>query len=201
MEFILFIGLTIGIIAFYFGLKDQNKQKIQADKEKDHVLNKINTFEYDKKFLSNDQTKAILFDDSKKELHFLDKTNYKKISYKELLQVEVVEDKDSITKTSRKGQVGGAVLGGLLLGSTGAIIGGLSSQKRHTETLKEIGLRVVVNDTTSPIHEFTFYNFVKPIKKETNQYKMVYKDVYEWFKLFEVLIHQADKDDVESRAN
>lgn len=192
ITFFVVVGIILFVVAIYLASDEHSKQKQQTHDESVYISKKIDTFDYDKKFLSDDGTKAILFSDNNKELHFFDKIEYNKINYKDILQIEIIEDKESVTQTARKSQIASTLLGGIIAGGTGAIIGGLSSKKKHTEVVNELGLRIIVNDTSSPIHEFIFYNFSYPVKKRSSQFKLSYKNVYEWFKLFEVLIHQAD---------
>lgn len=52
------------------------------------------------------------------------------IAHRDILSVEVFEDGASVTKTSRSSQLGGALVGGLVLGGVGAIIGGCRASRR-----------------------------------------------------------------------
>src|SRR5690625_64063 len=58
------------------------------------------------------------------------------ISYDQLIESHILEDNVSTTKTSRGSQLGGALLGGILAGGVGAVIGGLSGQKKTSDKVK-----------------------------------------------------------------
>ena len=88
--------------------------------------------------LSDCKSKLIAFDEKKYELcvmdvphtkNKLDETDIKFISCKDLLQVELLEDDFSVTKTERTSQIGSALLGTILAGGFGAIVGSLTSKK------------------------------------------------------------------------
>jgi hypothetical protein len=80
------------------------------------------------------------------------------ISYKDILSAELFEDGSSVTKTARGSQVGGAIVGGLMLGGVGAIIGGLSGKTVTTGKVKRVELRLTINDTKAPLHDIAFMN-------------------------------------------
>lgn len=66
-----------------------------------------------------------------------------------LLSVEVKEDGTTIQHASRPRQVGGAIVGGLLAGTAGAVVGGLGSKARQENRVNRIDLRLVLSDPTN----------------------------------------------------
>lgn len=191
---ILALGFAILTVSGSVISKDNEKLAKQIRKEKKYVLSKIRNIGYEKKFMHDGMATAIMLD-KENNIHLFDYTSHKKINYKDILQVEIIEDKETVTQTSRKSQIAGSALGGLALGGVGAIIGGLSGNKKTTEKFRDLGIRIIVNNATSPIHEFDFYNFKNPIKKDSEEFQLAYSQVYEWYKTIEVLISQADKED------
>jgi uncharacterized protein YcfJ len=61
------------------------------------------------------------------------------------------------------------LVGGLLLGGVGAVIGGLSGKKVGKGKVKRIELRLVVNNSSDPVHAICF------LANETNRDGFVYK--------------------------
>lgn len=108
-----------------------------------------------------------------------------------LLSSEIIEDGQSIIKTVRSSQIGGAIVGGLMLGGVGAVIGGLSGRKTNTEMVNRITLRIIVNDPGNPIYDVCF------LSRETNKNSIAYKSAIqtaqEWQARLEVMIKRADK--------
>ena len=80
------------------------------------------------------------------------------ISYRDILSSEVFEDGETITKTARSSQLGGTLVGSLVLGGVGTIIGGLSGKKTSSNKVNRIDLRVTVNRTETPLHDINFMN-------------------------------------------
>jgi len=77
-------------------------------------------------------------------------------SYKDILESEVIIDGETVTKTSRTSQVGGAILGGIFAGGVGAVIGGLSGKTASKEKVKTIQLKIIVNDIKNPLQIIPF---------------------------------------------
>lgn len=110
-----------------------------------------------------------------------------------MLSCEIFTDGDTVTKTSRSSQAGGALVGGVLLGGVGAIIGGLSGKKTAVEKVRRVDLRIVVNNTQKPVHDINLYS------GETNKNSMFHKAATEkarhWHSLIAILIKRADEED------
>lgn len=66
-------------------------------------------------------------------------------NYSDIVNYEIYENGGSITK----GRAGSALVGGALLGATGAIIGA-SRGKKQIETCRSLSVQVTINDPDSP---------------------------------------------------
>lgn len=115
---------------------------------------------------------------------------HKVIGYKDLMACELVEDGVSVTKTSRSSQAGGALIGGILLGGTGAIIGGLSGKKKTAQELHSISLRLTINDLDEPVFDCLLN--VLPLKDNTAYKKSIEELALHWHAVMEILIKRAD---------
>jgi hypothetical protein len=122
-------------------------------------------------------------------------------SYKSILQTEIIEDGNSVTKTSRGSQIGGALIGGVLAGGVGAIIGGLSGSQKTSQEVKKLQLQIVINDTQIPVKELTFLDSFSPIKKDNPKYKVAYEKVNHWHKVISVIIKQVDEEEKQNERN
>lgn len=113
------------------------------------------------------------------------------IYYTDLLSAELFEDGNMITKTSRMSQAGGLIVGGLLLGTGGALLGGLTG-KTVTESgkVKRLDLRIVINDIDRPTYDFNFLNF--QIDKDGTSYNNKSNRARHWLGIMDVLIRRAD---------
>ena len=146
------------------------------------------------------------------------------IKYDDILEVEVLSENEgdttttTITKTSRSSQLAGAAIGGLLLGGTGAVIGGLSGTKtsQSSSSLNEsskFSLKIIINDLASPVFKILMLadinggigGFTERIdnRAKWNYYidsvrKAVQKSSFEvaekWYSLITIIMKQSEMD-------
>lgn len=118
------------------------------------------------------------------------------ISYRDVLSSEIIEDGETVTKTSRGSQIGGALIGGLALGGVGAIIGGLSGSTKSAEKISKLALLITINDIANPVHYVMFIHEESlSHKKSGTVYKNAMGQAQEWHGKIQVLIRQADEED------
>lgn len=117
------------------------------------------------------------------------------LSYRDILSSEISEDSVTVTKTARSSQLGGALIGGLALGGTGAIIGGLSGKITSSNKVSKINVSITVNRTRNPLRNISFMNV--ECEKDKFIYKNAMKQAQHWHALMVVLIKQADSEDTE----
>jgi hypothetical protein len=77
---------------------------------------------------------------------------------KEILAIDLAIDDETVSRVSRPKQIGAAVVGGLLAGNAGAIIGGLSTGQRSSESVTRIALRFTMDVSDVPVVEFCFWD-------------------------------------------
>jgi len=199
-----FIGLGV-----YFNYRDAEKKRQEANTRQSSLRNterELEGFSISQKYVSNDMDTSILLDEENKKVCIIYSKLQSKIilDYKDILESEILEDGNTITKTSRSSQIGGALLGGLLLGGVGAIIGGLSGEKSSVKEIIRVDLKIVINNIKKPVHvlNFLFDDSVDPmngrpfgIKKDSTKYKDAISKANHWHSLMSVLIRRADEED------
>lgn len=126
----------------------------------------------------------------------LDETDIKFISCKDLLQVELLEDDFSVTKTERTSQIGSALLGTILAGEFGAIVGSLTSKKMNKKHVDKLVLQIVVNDLNNPVYQVNFLR--NSMSKESKSYREIFNKANHWLKLLSVIIKRNDELDQKS---
>ena len=194
--------VIIGIFSlfFYIAVQSERKEKLQNEIKKQklfEILNSSGDFKSSKEFISYDYKNILALDEESKRICVVSDDGTRKIYlYKDLLQVEIVEDGVSVTTTSRTSQLGGALVGGMLAGGVGAVIGGLSGKTKTEREINSIELKLVVNDTNQPVYSFVFYK-----KKKFEEFQATQKaknEVNFWHSLISVLIKRADEEDITS---
>jgi hypothetical protein len=145
---------------------------------------------------------GLAFDEGRKTICLIDHdsggVSHRIISNNELLSVEIFEDGDSITKTDRVSQMGGAILGGLALGGVGAIIGGLSGTTKNSSKIRRVDLRLVVNDTAHPLHDLMIY---VEGERDGIRHGPAVELARHWHGIIEVLIKRAEAEERANHAN
>lgn len=157
-------------------------------------------------FIDKEYRSAVALDEKNKRILHI-KTDsmsgstrtYKKewINFDDIIESEVVIDDETVTKTARGSQIGGAVVGGVLLGGVGAIVGGLSGKTKSKDEVKNIDMKITVNNMKNPVHRINFlHNFEtmsdRPSKnghkKDSEEYKNAIAEVEKWQGIMEVVL-------------
>lgn len=169
-----------------------NKKKAMEGK-----LEFLPDFSPTQKIMGNNGDTGLAIDEERKKVVLIKNgpsgVDLKPITYRDVLSSEIFVDGETITKTVRGSQLGGALIGGLALGGVGAIIGGLSGKTRSSEKVKRVDLRITVNDTKSPLHDINFIDIEG--KKDGIIYKSAMEQTRHWHGLIAVLIKMADSED------
>jgi hypothetical protein len=175
--------------------KSSNKEQINQEIEKQNKLNWLinkNVKIKSKEYINKDFTKAIVLDETNRNIHLLSTLNDKCITYKfdDLIESEVIIDNESITKFNRGNQIIGSVVGGIVAGVPGMIIGGLSSPTATSERIKNITLKLTFNDMDNPICKFDFLN--KSVTKDSHEYKVAMNFTERWYGYFTIILKQQN---------
>ena len=200
-----------------FIIEEEKRNKRAKARKKALVEYNPPNFVATQKVISGDKETGIMIDESNKKVCLINCSldnqkklviNDKVLSYRDILSSEIDEDirggsTTIITKTSRDSQLGGTLLGGLILGPAGAVIGGLSGEKKSElkksdDIVTRVGLRIIVNDINNPIHivNFLVANFLdNPVRKNSTTYKSAIEQAKYWHSLISVLIKRADTED------
>ena len=189
---VLLIVFAVVVIAIVQAIGVSKKKKAMEEK-----LKSLPDFSPTQKIIGNDGDTGLAVDEERKKVVLINNdpsgVNLKPITYRDILSSEIFEDGETITKTARGSQLGGALIGGLALGGVGAIIGGLSGKTKSTEKVKRIDLRIAINDTQSPLHDLNFMDI--EVKKDGAVYKSAIEQARHWHGLIAVLIKTADNED------
>jgi hypothetical protein len=89
--------------------------------------------------------------------------------FEDIIEYELLEDGDSVTK----GGLGRAVAGGLLLGGIGAVVGGVTGKKKNKTVINSLKVKITVNDFQNPA---VFINLIQTATKSSS---FIYKSCYQ----------------------
>lgn len=106
--------------------------------------------------------------------------------YNELLDFEVLEDGNTITK----GGFGKAIVGGAIFGLAGAIAGGTSKKSKQVCTKLEI--KITTKNTDNPVIYLNLIN--TEFKKDGLIYKIASKSVQNILSKFQIIVNQLEEE-------
>jgi hypothetical protein len=139
------------------------------------------------KYFSQRGDSGIAIDRTNKQIALLTPNSRVIVQYADIVSSEVVVDSESIVKTDRVGQVGGAVVGGLLTGGIGALVMAMGASKKQLDKVNKIELKVLTMGTHNPIHSVIFY------KKNTwGAPKSALEDANKWYDFISVAIKESE---------
>ena len=137
----------------------------------------------------------IEFDEEKRQWLIPDgfmgkKKNPRIYSYDDIVEYELLEDGDTITK----GGLGRALVGGAVFGGTGAIVGGVTGGKRSKKVINSLKIKITIDDFESPVV------YIHLITSKTKANSFVYKTNFalaqEILSTFALIQKQREKDDI-----
>lgn len=176
MDFLilLLISFFLGVIIFYWSEKHRKKVLQEA-------LSK-NKFDAADAFLQKNGISIIAIDKSKKHLLVGDIVQQKIIDVAHIQSLEVFENENSLVKTNIGSQAGRIAVGGLLAGGVGAVIGGLSASQTGSKFIKELSLKIVIDDFDAPNHKMYFIrkSFGKGFSRNSLEYKQALEQADLW---------------------
>lgn len=196
---LIFISLGVLVVMFFnyssmardskdtfYQLVNYTKSKLEDD------------FNIDKEYISMDSQLCLFADETNNRICFFenlkDYFDINKYTYEDILEVEIIEDGKTLTKTNRGSQIGGALLGSVLAGGVGGVVGGLSASTTSESKVSSLCLRVVVNDTDNPVKTIYFLKNNNVNKNDVLFIESKEKIDY-WYSLLKVYINKADKKD------
>lgn len=195
MDFLVFLVILFVAIVVFGGIAvfvtTSNRRK-----EIDGVISQIPGFTASAQYVGADGGSGIALDEERSLVCLLSRSDvgitHRLVGYRDILSAELFEDGHTVVKTARANQVGGVLVGGLLLGGAGAVIGGLSGKKVETGSVNRIELRLVVNDSAAPTHDVVF--LAATSKRDSVLYKSAADDARKWQARVDVLIKAADEE-------
>ncbi|TFJ93651.1 SHOCT domain-containing protein [Lentibacillus salicampi] len=197
------LGMVVIIIISAYSIGKENE--IQFYELVNKTKSELTNFSIDKEYTSKDDKLVVLVDENIDSVCFFSRDNLKdgfninKYTYRDILEIEIIQDGNTLTKTNRGSQVGGALLGSVLAGGVGAVIGGLSGSSTSEDKVESLCLRIVVNDTNNPVRLVYFLKHKFGVRKSEDIFVHGKKDLEYWYSLFKIYINEADKEDEKER--
>jgi len=166
------------------------------------VFNYINAGSLSKKRgdKSTINTKAVgnylfIMDDFFKVLVIVEEDSYEIFNYADIIEVSYEENGNQLYTKSAGRTVGGAIVGGVLMGGAGAVVGGLSGASKQNKEVKSIDIKILLRSTsrTSYVLHFKDIDRVLKTKDDTDRkmYETFTKNANEAKDILSVIIDNA----------
>lgn len=104
------------------------------------------------------------------------------IDLNKVIDIELREDNDIVTKVSTSSVLARGVVGGVLAGGIGTLVGGATAKSKTSSSLKEFSIRFKLNDMNNPYQEILVAFNKNGISKEKQQ------EIYRLFSQLELLV-------------
>ena len=133
---------------------------------------------------------AVAFDDNSSSLRITHisgfKTTYELFNYDQIVDFELLEDGESVTK----GGLGRAVVGGALFGGVGAVVGSVTGGKKTKGVCNSMKIKITVRNASAQTAYIDFIN--TPTKTDSKTYKKARDNAQEALSALQLAIEKAD---------
>ena len=201
---------SIGLKEFYyFALIEENHGLIAICEsgKVSKIFNYINAHSLPKKKgeKSTINTKVVgdylfIMDDFFKVLVLIGRGSHEIFNYADIIDVSYEENGNQLYTKSTGRTVGGAIVGGVLMGGAGAVVGGLSGASKQNKEVKSIDIKILLRSTSrsSCVLHFNDARRILKTKEESDRklYETYTKNANEAKDILSVIIDNAKQTQV-----
>ncbi len=193
MESIIIILFFVLLGFGYLALLNLDKKKEKSLQKK---IKKIHSFNATQQITNYNASQGISVDERRQKISLIENGNNIKIyKFKEILEVELLENKKSLLKTSSGSMIGRALVGGVALGGIGALAGGITGTKVQEEKITEVSLKIILNSISNSIFIYTLLKEDAGIDKNSQKYKQAISEARKWYGIIKVIIKQSEENE------
>ena len=146
------------------------------------VFNYINANSLPKKRgeKSTVNTKAVgnylfIMDEFFKVLVIVGESSHEVFNYTDIIEVSYEENGNQLYTKSAGRTVGGAIVGGVLMGGAGAVVGGLSGASKQNKEVKSIDVKILLRSTSRSSCVLHFKDIDRVLKTKENADRKMYE--------------------------
>ena len=136
-----------------------------------------------------------IMDEFFKVLVIVGESSHEIFNYTDIIEVSYEENGNQLYTKSAGRTVGGAIVGGVLMGGAGAVVGGLSGASKQNKEVKSIDIKILLRSTsrTSCVLHFNDANRILKTKEDSDKslYETYTKNANEAKDILSVIIDNA----------
>lgn len=191
----MFITICIMLIIFcaFMAVYSSNKRNEQ-EQSLSEKLKSIPNFSPTKTIVKYNligQPNGLSIDDTHKQICLIKNEECILKPFASIIECQIVVDGKTITKTSRGSQAIGMAIGGVIGGGLGALIGGLTASTSEQKKVKNVSIKLLLNDLSLPSHEFSLIGVSPATGYEP--ISIALKDAEEWDNILKIILFQSDE--------
>ncbi|SOB99672.1 hypothetical protein SAMN05880501_102250 [Ureibacillus xyleni] len=202
-SFFFVVAIILGGWWLYELNKESRKRNEAIEKE---TIDQIEEYPHTRYILSPDYLQALLIDENSDTFRILDREELddefeaREYDFQELFEVAIVEDGKNVALTSKGGVHGWSLIdGGSKLDVN--IGGSEESEEKSKKEVKKLLLKLVVDDLSNPIVEYTFLDNEQAIPKDLDEYKDIFKECNNWYQKVSIIIKRYEHERKEVTVN
>jgi len=101
---------------------------------------------------------------------------HKTFNYSDIIEVSYIENGDTMFTKSTGRTVGGAIVGGVLMGGAGAVVGGLSGDTKQNKIVNNMDIKILLRSTEETTCILHFMDSSNPLKTKETSDKTLYEE-------------------------
>lgn len=156
------------------------------------ALGRVRNFSATWRITGVDSKTLLALDQQDSTVVLVDGLGARRFTHQDILSTEIVEDGNSITRTDRLSQAGGALVGAALLGPVGLLAGAVTGKRITGGKVKTLELHLIVDDPSAPSFLLCLLN--TEMDKSHPRYRTALEWARAWQGRIELLIRKADRE-------
>ncbi len=116
-----------------------------------------------------------IMDDFFKVLVIVEGKSYEVFNYDSIIEVSYEENGNQLYTKSAGRTVGGAIVGGVLMGGAGAVVGGLSGASKQNKEVKSIDIKILLRSTSRSSCVLHFKDIDRDLKTKDDSDRKMYE--------------------------
>lgn len=117
-----------------------------------------------------------IMDNYFKVLVIIGKHIHKSLNYSDIIEVSYIENGEQLFTKSTGRTVGGAIVGGVLMGGAGAVVGGLSGDTKQNKVVKIMDIKILLRSTEETSCVLHYMDSSNPLKTKEASDKSHYEE-------------------------
>jgi len=101
---------------------------------------------------------------------------HKSFNYSDIIEVSYIENGDTMFTKSTGRTVGGAIVGGVLMGGAGAVVGGLSGDTKKRKEVKNMDVKILLRSTEETSCVLHFMDSSSPLNSKDSSFNARYEE-------------------------